>query len=269
MKSAISYVKYRISPPKPPEPRIVTTGGAAPPIPPFQAPQLEIYSGHWPVIVGIMDGATSAHRPWSVTPDRDGVMLLIQHIFAKGFWDLNAGTYMRIFNIASAYADGLTKKGTFLRMSKKSKGYIHAQERYKKITKIKTFSKYADMAIFVISAILSVASWSEAIKSIFDTGRWVKDQVSSVKEIVKYSKRTASRASRTTAQTVTATATAAKTATKTAIRDVKRAGATTTPAVTTGMKRNEDEKDLQTSKATSTKKSQRSTSKKKSSSRKK
>ncbi len=224
LNSAIRYAKNKTTPPTPFKQRIVTTGGAGPAIPAPDTRKFEIYGGHWPVVVGIMDGATSANRPWSITPNRNGVFHLIQHVFNKGFWDLNAGTYARVFNIAMAYGDALTKQGTFPRMSKQSKGYLITEKRYKKITQIRTLSYQADMAIFAVSAFLSFASLSEVLSSIYKTGRWLKKQVSSVKKIMKYSRRVATRVPRATATTISAAATGRAT-TQTAVRRVRAAAA--------------------------------------------
>ncbi len=247
MKFAISYVEYRNKkhPSVSPRQHWITTGGAAPAVATIDAPKLTLHNGHWPVIVGIMKGAVEANKPWSVTPNLDGAMQLIKYIFAKGFWDINAGTYLRIFNIAMAYGDSLTKKGTFPRLSPTSKGYVDTQARYKKIRKIKEMSEYADMAIFLASAFLSFASLSEALCSIYETSRWAKKQVSSLKKIAKYSKKAANKVAPTTIRRVTvtaATATTTRMATKAAVRSSKASVAATAATATTGTKTSENYK---------------------------
>lgn len=204
MRSAIAYAEYKSAKTATPKkasanPRPVTTGGAAPvwaPTP--QTNQFEIYGGHWPLVVGIMNGA--AKNPASIAPGDTGiigVMHLIKEVFVPGFWDTNAGTYLRVFNIAMTYGNARVGSAKFRFMTTKSEGYIAAKKHYSKIQPKKELAGYIDKAIMVVSTVAFVASLPELYRSVCKAANWLKGQMKLLKNKVLAATQAAAEATET------------------------------------------------------------------------
>ncbi len=178
MGSATAYAYSKTAKPKPApaKPRPVTTGGAAPAIPIGTQPQkFAIYRGHWPLVVGIMSGAVQ--KPGSVSSSRDGIMHLIQHVFARPFWDLNAGTYLRVFNIAISYGNAILGEKKFIHMTNRSKGYLATKQRFTKVANMTQTAEYVDMAITVVAITTFVASLPDLARSLCNGVEWLQKHV--------------------------------------------------------------------------------------------
>ena len=211
MQSAISYSYVLTTKPAAPKQRPVTTGGAAPAIPAPSTRKFEIYQGHWPVVIGIMAGATK--KPWSVVPvNREATLHLIRLIVGGGFWDLNAGTYMRVSNVAIDYANALDKSLKLPKIYQTSSGYKSRKAGYEKAKKIKTTAEYVDMGILLFSAPSMFAALPSLGKSIYSAASWLKNRAvrlltgKTAAEVAT----TASKAAQTTAKTTKTTSAAVK-----------------------------------------------------------
>lgn len=175
MKEVNTYQKARTAPRKVQPQRITTTSGAVAPAAPAPDTRWAVsYEGHWPVVIGILKGATG--NPRSIIPDgmsAESFYNLVRGIFVKeDMWDLNAGTEIHVTNIAVDYMNALSGKKE-RRLSTETKQFQVAKERYKTVMGWKDAGQYADMAIILFSAPSMVVSLPALGRSIYTASSYL------------------------------------------------------------------------------------------------